>query len=60
MGWSVSSLTVQSSALSFRFTLNSGNVARPIGLNDIPEGGVASMTMPAAQKTAPTAAIAAM
>ena len=39
MGWSASSLIAQSRALSFRFTLNSGTVARPTGLNEIPGFG---------------------
>jgi len=62
MGWSVSSLIAQSRALSFRFTLNSGTVARPTKLNESPEGGVALilMTKAVAQMNALTAAIAAM
>src|SRR5260370_3059031 len=59
MGWSVSSLIAQSRALSFRFTLNSGTVARPTLVNEIPEGGVALMTKAVAQMNAPTATIAA-
>src|SRR5713226_79248 len=59
MGWSASSLIVQSRAFSFRFTLNSGTVARPTRLNEIPEGGVALMTKAVAQMNAPTATIVA-
>src|SRR6266704_5871506 len=59
MGWSASSLIVQSRALSFRFTLNSGTVARPTQLNEVPEGGVALVTNAVAQRNAPTATNAA-
>src|SRR5713226_7459897 len=59
MGWSASSLIVKSRAFSFRFTLNSGTVARPTRLNEIPEGGVALMTKAVAQMNAPTATIVA-